>query len=117
MTQGEKIDKICKIEGINLKEFSTLCDIPYTTMRHYRKNRFNLSVQAINKICNVPRFAQYRNMLFAQDESISEGSPDGLSANDMEFLSLFHKAEAAGRKEEALNFLRYLLEVSKKPKQ
>jgi len=78
MRQGEKINKILEAERLNLKEFSKLAHISYTAAVDYRKNRYNLSVQQIDKICSVPRFAQYRNMLLSLDEPIGEGTHDSV---------------------------------------
>lgn len=67
-----KIKRICRLEGINLKEFSELTEVPYGTVKQYSAGDRPMSRHRVDKICSIPRFAQYRNLLLAIDEPISE---------------------------------------------
>lgn len=115
MDLGNKISRICELEGINLKQFSTLVDIPYNSLRSYMKGRSTPNILVIQKITDHPRFAQYTNLLMHQHEPVSDSfmgaqanEPDTLGHN--EFNYLIKQAEKAGVIEEAMSYLRYLIE-------
>jgi transcriptional regulator with XRE-family HTH domain len=113
MNFGEKIDRICELEGINLKEFSVLTGISYTAARAYRKNRYGLSVSQIDKICNVPRFAQYRNLLLSLDEPIGESVREPATTyTAAKTAKLVDDLEKAGLGEQARDILQILLDAA-----
>lgn len=118
MSPGEKIQKILDIENINLKQFSSLAGISYSAARDYRKNRYALSVLQIDKICSVPRFAQYRNMLLSLDEPIGEGSTTTTSTSyaASRVTRLAAELEKIGLGEHARDMLQILLDASRDAK-
>lgn len=101
MNHGEKIDRILNLEGLNLIEFSELTHIPYGSMRRYRKNNTDLPLHVINDICNVPRFAKYRNMLLSLDDSVGE--------ND-EITLILERLRELDRLDDAVDYLKYLID-------
>ncbi|TVZ37673.1 helix-turn-helix protein [Alteromonadaceae bacterium 2753L.S.0a.02] len=101
MLFGEKISEICQREGINLKEFSKLTGIGYSTLQAFKANKKTPRMQTLEKITSNPRFTQYTNFLMGSDE---------LPDEEAEFLSLFKQVCDAGQGEEALKYLKYLAE-------
>jgi len=99
MNFDAKIKHVCKLEGINQREFSEITEIPYSSIKKYTNGLMNPSVNAINKIVTKERFKKYKNFFFATDET---------SEQKELFMTLFDRVEKAGKKEEALAYLRFL---------
>lgn len=106
MDFADKLKKICTEENINLKQFSELTNISYGVIRNYAYRNRTPSHKQILKIVNTPQFVKYKNLLLSTNEPIGE---------DAEFLAIWNRLQEVGMEDEALDYLRYLLEKSKKP--
>jgi len=108
MTFGEKIKEICKLEGINLKKFSRLCEIPYESIKSYSQDRRTPTWDQIQKIADVPQFFPHKNMLLSLDD------PDSNKTEEAEFIALLRRLKEADKENEALDYLRYMLDRANK---
>jgi predicted transcriptional regulator len=70
MNFGEKIKFVCEKEGINLKEFSKLANIPYDSIKRYARGENQPPHNRVKQISEVTNFAKYRNMLLSIEEPI-----------------------------------------------
>ncbi len=102
MTFAEKLKYICKLEEINLKEFSELSGIPYGAIKKYSGGFTSPKVNRIHEMTEHPRLAQYRNMLLSIEESAVDDHID------QEIISLYRQLEAEGKGEQALEYLKFL---------
>lgn len=110
MTLGEKIKEVCAREGINLKEFSNLTGIAYSTLRAYVKGRFAPTLAQIKKITEVDQFRKYESFLLSSDSDTFDASYEYIPKSEEtdEFNDLFRQVCEAGHGDEALKYLRYL---------
>lgn len=102
MKFGEKIRSICASEGINLKEFSGLTDIPYQTIKNYSQGKNAPSIEVVLKIVDIPQFSKYRGLIFDM--------PDSVEGQESEFISLFRRLQEADKEDEAMDYLRFLVD-------
>lgn len=106
MNFGEKITEICKLEEINLREFSRLCDIPYDSIKSYKTGRRTPTWEQIHKISDA--FPNYRNFILnprvtslsALDNWVER--PFGI---EREYLEMLRTLIQNDHKEEALDLL------------
>jgi len=97
----EKIKRICKLEGISLKEFSAISGFPYGTIKNYSARGGSPKLDKIIELTQIPRFSKYSDLLLSSDNS-SE------SDEMREFNALFDQLEKAGKGKQALDYLKYL---------
>lgn len=102
MKFGDKIKEICKQEGINLKKFSELSLIPYETIKNYSQGRSTPSIDQVLKIVDVPQFSKYRGLIFDM--------PDSVEGQESEFINLFRRLQEADKEDEAMDYLRFLVD-------
>ncbi len=103
---------LLRLEKINAKEFSNLTGVGYSTLGRYLSGERTPSVEIINKILAVPRFAQYRNLLTSNNEPISESS----DPREAEILSMLHRLRDLDELDDAVDHLEVLIERAEKRK-
>jgi len=106
-----QIKRICRLEGLSLKEFAEITGLPYGTIKNYSAGQSRLPLSKINEICSHPRFNRYRNLLLSLEEPINEGFPNTPIAHAH---ALLLELEKGGRLEEATAILSILSNHLKK---
>lgn len=99
MTFGEKVKIICEREGINLREFSDLSGIPYSSLRNYSNPKTQPSLKKIRQISEMPGLSKYKPILL---DFVADGVP--LDAHFKSLLDELDKSEL-DRVEEYAKFL------------
>lgn len=89
MTFSDKIKKICRLEGINLKEFSDLSGISYGTLKNYSNPKNQPSLKRIMEISEMPRFKKYKPILL----KFSEEDYGRVENPDLEFNALLDRLD------------------------
>lgn len=117
---------LLRLEGINLREFSNLTGIGYSTLGRYLNGERTPSIDTINQILAVPRFSRYRNLLTAFNEPIGEEPLSNTHAHEvreysintdplvMEAMALIRRLQELGRGDEALAVLQAIEASAKK---
>ncbi len=101
MTFGQRIKEVCRLEKINLKEFSELSGIPYGTILNYTHRKGAPRISQLNKMFEAPRLAPYKKLL---------GYTEDMDYDEIEFINLFRRLKECDKAEESLDYLRYMLD-------
>ena len=104
MSFSDDLHEICRLEGLSLREVSTLSGISYGTMRNYSSGARSPSRGNLTKLASVPRLAKYRHLLLGTD-------PDDIPESELddEISRLWQALKDQGREAEALSILNYVL--------